>query len=149
MERILGAKLCQLLRNSLARAFRSNGIVRAIRNRARSSSWSGDLERKAPASWQKTLVRETESDPEQSRDEHGSYANQNDRPIRHQLPFRISPPTLALRVFVQGGGKRFGVITLSHDAALCADAAPFPDKQAPDRCGEDARRSCGTVSKIA
>ena len=73
---------------------------------------------------------ESESDPEQSRDEYGSYANQNDRPRRHQLPFRVSPPPLALGVFMQSsGGKRFIVVRLGYHAPLCADASPLLHEQ--------------------
>jgi hypothetical protein len=49
----------------------------------------------AQVSRQKTFVYiggESESDPEQSRDEHGNYANQNDRPRRHPLPFSSQRP---------------------------------------------------------
>ena len=73
---------------------------------------------------------ESESDPEQSRDEYGSYANQNNRPRRHQLPFRVSPPPLALGVFMQSsGGKRFIVVRLGYHAPLCADASPLLHEQ--------------------
>ena len=59
-----------------------------------------------------------------------------------------------------GGGKGFAVVRLGHHAPMRTDASPFPDEQdaaekiglhvepiengaccAPDRCGEDARRS--------
>jgi hypothetical protein len=53
-------------------------------------AWRDDHERKAPASWQNTLVDircESESDIEQSCDQHNSYADENDCPAFHERPF--------------------------------------------------------------
>ncbi len=50
----------------------------------------GDIERNAPASWQNALVDiwgESQSDIEQSGDEHSSYADENDCPTCHESPF--------------------------------------------------------------